>query len=97
MPDNTGMAKALIDKQGNPYHRWADYIGHVKTHSTGSIVVTVLSRQWDDDPDIKYMNLCDTHNMTMGHRRKADALYWMRHPEEWCDECQQIHEQKRNR
>lgn len=91
------MAKALVNKNGLSFHNYAGYIAHVKTHSTGAIVVTVLSEEWDEDEDYKYMNLCEAHNLTMVHRRKADALYWMRHPEEWCEHCQDIYEQKVNR
>jgi len=88
--------KAICDKQGTPFHRWAGYIAHVKARTTKAQVVLVRNQDWWGALDYPYSLICDTHDVSIDHENSAEARRWMSHPEMWCKSCQEIHERKSN-
>ena len=66
---------------------WGAYT--CKNRQTGSIITLADNRDGlhDDDPDAKWMTVCDTHSTYVTSETRAAAYAAMVTPWDWCEEC----------
>lgn len=43
-----------------------------------------------DYPDGRWETVCGTHGNCVSHDKKVNALYYLSHPEDWCQDCQKL-------
>lgn len=68
----------------------AGYRAHTHARSTGTLVLLVDGVEGGYDTDGgRWQTICEPHGGIISHETRAIAATWMRHPEEWCSECQE--------
>ena len=86
---------ALAIEQASGPASWAGYRTHTHARSTGTLVVLVESAaQGLDTEGGAYTLICDAHGTTLAGSSSVLRTY-MRHPEDWCDECREKWERER--
>jgi hypothetical protein len=68
------------------------YQGHIISRRARSTRTTVVLLHGPESgmTDYPYLTLCDEHGGVCEHERRADALRFLSHPEEWCPICQEV-------
>jgi len=78
--------KAVDAVEGGPFTSLP--LEERKARSTGAMVSLYAEGDPDDNSgNSKYCTVCDTHGNLVYHNTKANAIYYLSHPEEWCDDC----------
>ena len=64
-----------------------ELIKQTKAHSTKTLVeLWDMGKETNEDGG-RWQTVCVDHGNCMNHDKKSNAVYFLSHPEEWCEDC----------